>query len=985
MKRACVVLIACVLFLIGCRDEDTVIPDVATDTIATDTAIATAETSNPYADAADKIRQAMITERDARRTELMAREQSKDPVATRDWKQFRRTFPYHIQEIAVSERQGKERTVIVAEPPPFASLEEIVEAAGDGLVGYEVKKNPIGYDGWVKDVVLRLSGDDVSIANAVSRLTYALFKTTYKAHVLPLPAQVVRHELDLDLDVTPAEIENWLIEEGEVFVPVLGGAPATVDEIFGTTASRVFFSKGRGLVAWWIPAETRVDALASEVRQFALDSDLIIGAIHRAGGTLVIARERAVPVDDLPPLRFETVALLAGVSGEARDELGQSYERNAPFAGAIAKRWDWAPIFLSPELVDTEYGSLLNITDQLLKGWSKHGQTTYLRFDQYPKPSSYPFPGSVRDELQTQGSVTYNWNTTGVGYSVDAGGSEIFALYRTGALPVSYIPDGVPRSDPRVLEVEQTGYEYFAGIRDPNLIRVVQYAALYQVFSAYRVKANVPPKNRQPHELRETIEAELLAELRSSSEEEQEQLAQKLADRVTDYLLQRLDAGDEDTDRERVREDVLLEVREDVSQAATGEAPPMSIALSAYADLRDVLQRYKAAGDLSTGWIHTPLVVLSQNARITTGLLIGGHNLYANRTRMSTADDLPVGTARVTDEGIQLNPRDAARAREVQRIAARDRRANLSAAEVERNVNDALRRMPPPRPPRARFTALRFPGGNRGAKPPRPPFRGRSTGDHGGNNGWNIDFGGTPPTEWPLPGMFFIERRDNRTIRILFEGGEARAATVEDATDVVTQLMKNGKGGSDGVRLELRGFQPGDAHNFVRNCNRRNTVADAEVSAMVTSRKLDANAAAEILTRKYDFSRINIRPSDITKVNGRPEATIIVDIPRADAARVGHTEVTVGFHQATEVPVARTLLGDIRSAIQRITKDQTDKLNAFVFNHRLNQEIKAISRRTGVPIDIVRQQFVDAKDDIFFVEIQTPIRIEEGDEERRRS
>ena len=73
----------------------------------------------------------------------------------------------------------------------------------------------------------------------------------------------------------------------------------------------------------------------------------------------------------LPPLRVETILQLAAVG---QDELSQSYERRNIISGRYDEKHDWAPIYLSAALLDTEYGSLLNITDQLLKSWSMGGQ-----------------------------------------------------------------------------------------------------------------------------------------------------------------------------------------------------------------------------------------------------------------------------------------------------------------------------------------------------------------------------------------------------------------------------------------------------------------------------------------------------------------------------------------------------------------------------------------------------------------------------------
>jgi hypothetical protein len=77
-------------------------------------------------------------------------------------------------------------------------------------------------------------------------------------------------------------------------------------------------------------------------------------------------------------------------------ELKQSYERNQFFAGrlqdGVFRDMDWATIFLSPELINTELGSTLNITDQMFKSWSMGGQVYYHNFH-YPRPPILPFNG----------------------------------------------------------------------------------------------------------------------------------------------------------------------------------------------------------------------------------------------------------------------------------------------------------------------------------------------------------------------------------------------------------------------------------------------------------------------------------------------------------------------------------------------------------------------------------------------------------------
>ena len=174
--------------------------------------------------------------------------------------------------------------------------------------------------------------------------------------------------------------------------------------------------------------------------------------------------------------------LLAGAN---TDELGQSYERLNLFAGKYddSKNLDWAPIYLSRELIDTEYGSLLNVTDQMLKSWSMDGQVRYVRFN-YPDPAAWPFPKPL-NEFANSPQITFNWNTKGTGYVIPSHEFEYYSLNRTGALPVDYLA----ADNSTLRDAEDTAYKYFSGRNDANLVRVVQYASLYQIFRRFGVTA----------------------------------------------------------------------------------------------------------------------------------------------------------------------------------------------------------------------------------------------------------------------------------------------------------------------------------------------------------------------------------------------------------------------------------------------------------------------------------------------------------------
>ena len=251
-------------------------------------------------------------------------------------------------------------------------------------------------------------------------------------------------------------------------------------------SSKLLFSVEEGFVVWLVNTKkikAGDELFRVNARKFALDSDLIIGAFGKKGGNVaVIARERQVPVMVLPPLRAETLVLLATTTNES---LAQSYERHNVFAGKLKGSRDVAPIYLSDELWHTEYGNLLNITDQMLKSWSENGSIEYIDFD-YPKPVDWAFNDGALADIQAT-MLTYNWNTKGAGYIVEDDKYDVYAINRTGSLPVSYFPDGMEgQMDDKVYDAEELAYDFFSQLNNPELVRVVQYAAFYQIMTYFK-------------------------------------------------------------------------------------------------------------------------------------------------------------------------------------------------------------------------------------------------------------------------------------------------------------------------------------------------------------------------------------------------------------------------------------------------------------------------------------------------------------------
>jgi hypothetical protein len=926
----------------------------------------------------DKVRQA-----------LLARKVGSDPLSDSVWKAFRSAVPYHIQEIGLSKSHPDgSRTIILSEPPPDVALADLLEATGSQLISYEIQRQPIGYGGWAKDLVLRVSGDDHQVAELTSRLSRALFQTSYKTHFLTLPLSRPHRRWDLDLDVRPGEIQQWISNEQETFVPVLGGEAKAGDDVFGESSSAVYFSGRPGLVAWWIPKDAVIDDLRAEARQFALDSDLIVGSIGRPSGVLILGRERAVPVEDLPPLRFETIRLLASVKGQAKAQLAQSYERNAPLAGRIGKGRDWAPIYLSPELVDTEYGSLLNITDQLLKGWSNAGQTRYENFDTYPRPMQFPFGNQPLPAVLDAKKLTYNWNTVGAGYTLAMGDRNVFALYRTGALPVSYFPEGASEGDPRVVAAEKAGYDYFATLNDPNLVRVVQYAALYQVFTAFHVAGSRSPipTNDYPEQVRRLLVDEVKSEIRGAGEPELSALSASVARTILEQeglsrenlslvLIQKgIEPGTALHKKVTTQFAEMLQRRAaemapqvaqelksaaDDSEGVRGRSPLRSEALAALAGLRNIPRRYaEAVAAKSAGWIHTPAVVISYN-KDSLAVAVGGHNLYSHVTEVEVTDAVAEGAPELGEGGVlRIHPNDTSKARELELVAARHSEEEPSVMtarlrEVAAHIADT--------PPRERFVALKL--------ETRLPSAVRRGGSNGGGGWWvDVGAGGRPPEQPLLMGGAVVERRADRTIHIVVDGRQAEASTMEDATDAVVQMLRKGGGGEHGVNVELRGIRPDEAQGFVATCNRRTNAAERELNTLVEERRIDPDALALLGNRRYDFKRARVLVGEPITVGQNTQATLSVEIPRLGERVIDRTEVQLRFRGDTSPGIVRTILDRIATRVRAIISEMGDAFSMVAFNLRLSHEIKAIHRETGIALEIVKQQFRDAQHDLLFVD-----------------
>ena len=409
------------------------------------------------------------------------------------YKDFRKKFRFHYQTVGMASFADSSRMILLSDLPPHFETDSIAPIFAKFTHKAEMRRHPIGYDGYTTDAVILLgNATQENCDRLIRRLNCELFFSDYKPTVMALPAEQGRqyfaHE-NIDYQISLDEFNTWFIEEGEGFVTLNDtNTVLTISDMFTRQSRGVYFSQQPGFVAWALPknadladtlTQSHTNALTQSIqniRQFTLDADLILGALADSGTLIVIGRERQSPLYELPPLQIESILLLASTTEK---ELSQSLDINDLMAGKMLNGRDWCPTYLSRELENTEFGDLMTITDVLLKDWSEHG-TIQEGYYCYPEPGYYPFDRPLFRKLGLN-ELVYNWNTAGAMYAIDRDGYTLYTLGRTGSLPVSYF-NSQERSQSIGYRYENQAYHYFATLGCTDLARVVQYTALYQLF-----------------------------------------------------------------------------------------------------------------------------------------------------------------------------------------------------------------------------------------------------------------------------------------------------------------------------------------------------------------------------------------------------------------------------------------------------------------------------------------------------------------------
>jgi len=397
------------------------------------------------------------------------------------YKDFRKKYRFHYQTIGMASFADSSRMILLSDLPPHFETDSVAPIFAKFTHKTELRKHPIGYDGYVTDMIILLgNATQENCDKLIKRLNKELFFSEYKPTVTPLPVEHNRQYFakeNIDYQITLNEFNTWFIEDGEPFITLEDtNNILTIADMFAQQSRGVFFSQLPGFVAWAVAKNEDIAGQVGDIRQFTLDADLILGALADSSTLVIIGRERQSPLYELPPLQIESILLLASTTEK---ELSQSLDINDLMAGKMNNGRDWCPTYLSKELENTEFGDLMTITDVLLKDWSEHGtiQEGYYR---YPEPGYYPFDKPLFRKLGLN-ELVYNWNTAGAMYAIDRDGYTIYTLNRTGSLPVSYF-NSQERSESIGYRYESQAYHYFATLGNTDLARVVQYTALYQLF-----------------------------------------------------------------------------------------------------------------------------------------------------------------------------------------------------------------------------------------------------------------------------------------------------------------------------------------------------------------------------------------------------------------------------------------------------------------------------------------------------------------------
>ncbi len=441
------------------------------------------------------------------------------------WAKFRQTHPYTYQTVGLKQ-VGNACVIIISEPSPEVSEEDFSTLFNHYNGRMAVKQHKLGYDGWAKDVVGYLDLSEDLKKQFTSDLFSLLYSSDYKSNTYFIGVNDYVSSLEKNpsssgsdyafkMDYSRRLLLNYRnldsSSERVDFVPYkykLNQSFSATDivaafeyqvqfkTLTGPCSLRflmanydqklsdcVFESVKPGYVVWLIPHPSNwndsidfYSLFKASARQFALDTDMIIGAVGNKRGMLaIIGRERTIPVTICPPLRTETILLMAQTNFL---DIEQAFVPDSTAVDVNGKHL--SSILMTDQLKNTEYGHLLIMSDQILKSWIENNYNQDCDYN-LPAPSFFPFSNGLSNELQNT-EVNCFWeldNLTSIFHSSDS--TTFYSINQTGSLPVSFETDNNIETD-ILNEAEKQASLYFANLNQPELFRTAQYTALCQIF-----------------------------------------------------------------------------------------------------------------------------------------------------------------------------------------------------------------------------------------------------------------------------------------------------------------------------------------------------------------------------------------------------------------------------------------------------------------------------------------------------------------------
>ncbi len=895
-------------------------------------------------------------------------------------KSFRETYPFHRQIIGLTPPlRDKSRVLIISEPPPHIDpqyfqkfVDSIDKEASVGGKAFFIR-NRIGYDGWVTDVMLALPPlSEDKLSKGLTQLHRDLYGTAYKANAVKLPIKLPpANNRSLDLSVSVSDLNNWLLKENLKFTPTIGGKSRSLPKILSSGQSGVFIGAQRGLVIWSIPRNQDLAKYRAEARQFFLDSDLIVGAIANNRQLAVIARERVEPLLHLPPLRVETALMLAS---EKSEQLGQSYERKNIFAGKLPNGKDWAPIYLSNNLINTEFGSLLNITDQLLKSWSLNGDIEYINFA-YPKPSkwaSFPRPIKALQKAREIDSIRFNWNTKGLGYTTSLGAYKLFALNRTGALPITY--DFKASS---VQTYEKVAHNYFSRLSNPDLARVVQYTAIYQIFRKFGITTTESPIQGSLFLGNVTLGLEafnLVSRLKAFSPDDfmkrlqtvvkKGEISSQRADVLRQGILTHKKKIENLTDainrgEARWSENAIFTLASVIASPRTyiptiKDPELRDWVLSTYVlliepdirwlivnlfDIEQVKDRYVTSlGKSHNTWIKTSSIVLSKDT--VNFRSVGGHSLDSKLTRLQSSSNVPIGKVQlVIDKNepvILYNPKDLDRIHRLSRKFATATDGRTLIKDLEKSLKGASSN------PRSLTQALNLP--TKSSTPIQPSSRGFQLPKSSPPLGWRLR--NKPLTGYESQKLIegdklgvpsiIIERSPNGYV--VFQSGNKQAVEVHAIDtlhdEVLPQLMGSIPKGDQPIPIYFNGFTSDEAKAFVLTGDMRQKTQQVVFRKNGYFRK-----NIDLTTRTYDWDKAIVTKAKFEPVSNNFTSSYkaVIDVTAISTKHPPLRIRIIAFFK--ELP--KNIRDSINAIIQKVlARPNTQSLNANEIILDIRREIR---------------------------------------------